>query len=370
MPVPPALVNSMKEVRKKQTTAVWAGPESESGGITQSLLGRFLVCRERFRLLVVEGLKPEATFSAPIEYGQMWHICEEEFATQADKWWDTAVDRLKEYCRQLCTAYPWNKEDIAKWYNICFIQFPIYVEYWKKNKQETNRRPIYQEKTFKVPYELPDGRVVFLRGKYDSVDTTVVQRRRGIYLGENKSKSQIDELKLNRQLSFDMQTMVYLSTLRMIDPDVVDPKLVRGVRYNVVRRPLSGGVGSIRKHKPTKKNPTGESDKEYYNRLRDVILENVDTFFARWTVEVSHQDIDRFQQTFLNPILMQLCDWWDWVKDKPASQVWEDNPGLHWIAPYGTYDILKEGGFSDVDGYVHGGSLVGLTRIDNLFPEL
>ncbi len=32
---------------------VWKGPEVD--GVTQSLLSRYLTCKERFRLLVIEG---------------------------------------------------------------------------------------------------------------------------------------------------------------------------------------------------------------------------------------------------------------------------------------------------------------------------
>ena len=61
---------------------IWDGPEED--GITQSLLSRFLVCRERFRILVVDGLKPVDQFSSRIEYGQMWHLCEENLAAGND----------------------------------------------------------------------------------------------------------------------------------------------------------------------------------------------------------------------------------------------------------------------------------------------
>ena len=46
---------------KKRNTPLWKGPTED--GITQSLLSRFLVCRERFRLKVIEGLAPEDRFS-------------------------------------------------------------------------------------------------------------------------------------------------------------------------------------------------------------------------------------------------------------------------------------------------------------------
>ena len=62
-----------------------------------------------------------------------------------------------------------------------------------------------QEQVCDVPYNLPSGRVVRLRGKFDSVDLI----DGGIYLQENKTKGDIDKIQVERQLSFDLQTLMY-----------------------------------------------------------------------------------------------------------------------------------------------------------------
>jgi hypothetical protein len=92
-----------KSIQPSIQKPVWDGPESDSanGGITQSMISRFLCCRERFRLRVVEGIAEVDTFNHRIEYGQMWHICEERFAEKDS--WDYA---LHEYCKSLCRRYP------------------------------------------------------------------------------------------------------------------------------------------------------------------------------------------------------------------------------------------------------------------------
>lgn len=412
MPKKPSKLGvKLKGVRIKRKTRsndpVWKGPEVD--GITQSLLSRFLVCRERFRLLVVEGLRPADTFNHRIEYGNMWHVCEEEVASKRD-WLLT----LKKYALCLCTVYRTQQEQIQHWYNVCKTQFPIYVDYWARHKDTKQRTPLLQEQVFDVPYKLPSGRMVRLRGKWDGVDLIGKGRNAGVYLQENKTKGQIDEEQMKRQLSFDLQTSIYLVALteytvpqvgKVRTDTVIDhteevpgtsrikPKNIRlfsgeypvqGVRYNVVRRPLSGGKGSIRQHKPTKTKPQGESSDEFYARLGDEhIAKDPGHYFMRWKVEVTPQDLDRFKREFLDPILEQLCNWWEFIsgdRDDPfklvgyklagGGNVDHFYGGIHHRTPYGIYNILAEGGSSDLDEYLATGSEIGLERTDQLFREL
>lgn len=202
--------------------AVWAGPESDAdnGGITFSLLSRFLCCRERFRLLVVEGLKPREEFNHRLEYGNLWHVCEEAFAAFGNKPMVTRFGRtewegrLTDEARTLCRKYPTQQEQVQHWYNVCKVQFPLYVEHWSRHPDVTNREPLLSEEVFKVPYTLPSGRVVYLRGKWDSVDLVTHRRQKGIWLQENKSKGDIKPELLQRQLTFDLQVMLYAIALR------------------------------------------------------------------------------------------------------------------------------------------------------------
>jgi hypothetical protein len=160
--------------------------------------------------------------------------------------------------------------------------------------------------------------------------------------------------------------MIYLTALTTY-LDFEGQKLA-GVRYNVVRRPLSGGKGSIRQHKPTKSKPQGETKAEYYTRLGGIIKEDPGYYFMRWKAEITAQDLDNFQKKFLDPILEQLCDWWDWVEcngDTPLGP-----KGIHWQHPYGVYNVLNEGGHTELDEYMETGSKLGLERVETLFTEL
>lgn len=358
----PSIAKKIQSVPKKRTESLWKGPEVD--GITQSMLSRFLVCRERFRVKYVLGLEPVKTFNHRIEYGNLWHVCEEAFAKRED--WEV---ELGKYGLRLTRKYPLQQDDVQKWYMVCLKQFPVYVEYWKKHQDVQDRTPIFQEQVFDVPYRLPSGRTVRLRGKWDSVDLIGKGKTAGIYLQENKTTSDVDDSSIRRRMSFDLQTMLYLIALAHIEEIGSMPGRLKGVRFNVIRRPLSGGKGSIKQHQPTKSNPKGESLEDYYERLATYIREEPETYFFRWKVEISPSDVQRFKERFLNPILENLCEWYAMVSfDKNP---WgEPQTGLHWQHPFGIFNAMNEGGSTEYDEYLANGSEVGLRQTGELFPEL
>jgi len=383
----------LRQPQLQRKGPMWGGPEKE--GVTFSLLSRFLTCRERFRILVVEGLKPVERWNHRIEYGNMWHVCEEAFASEVRHFdgelngVDTTLwsDNLQEYCKKLCQRYPMDQNDIDKWYNVCKVQFPIYAKHWQEHPDVVERTPLLQEQVFDVPYKLPSGRTVRLRGKWDSVDLIGKGKGTGIFLQENKTKGDIDPEQMRRQLTFDLQTMMYLVALQryeLLTTVGINPMgntksaplgtPIGGVRYNVVRRPLSGGRGTIKQHAPTKKNPMGESKEEYYDRLRGIIdgsseeAPGPEYFFMRWKTEISKADVDLFRKRCLDPILEQLCDWWAYIA---GGEVPAWNPhSAHWQHPFGCVNTIDEYGYSDLDEFLRSGSEVGLARTQNLFPEL
>ena len=361
----------------ERTEPLWKGPEVD--GITQSLLGLFLICRERFRIRVIEGLRTPDEFNHRIHYGNMWHTCEESMSREGH--WNNP---LLQYTKKLCKKYPTQQDQIVHWHNVCAVQYPTYLNHWSKHDTAKNLTPLLQEQNFAVPYELPSGRKVILRGKWDGVNIVGTGKRKGLYLKEHKTKGDVDPEKLQRQLTFDMQTMFYLVALEgaiSIADSQGDgwgwTEPLSGVNYNVVRRPLSGGVGSIRQHKPTKSNPSGETSEQFYKRLQGIIEENRDHFFARFQVEVSSEDIQKFKHQFLNPILEQLCVWYHWVTrfegaDPFLPYIGEDDSHdyFHWRHPFGVWNSLNEGGSSEYDEFMDNNSTVGLERSSTLFPEL
>lgn len=353
------LSNSLKQAQQRQDEFVWKGPfgNDPNSGITQSMLKDFLVCRERFRLKNVLGLRPTEEFNHRIEYGNMWHLCEEALANGDDD----LYNRLDAYTVDLTKRYPLSTADILKWHSICQAQFPIYVEWWSKHEHARKRKGLFQEEVFSVDLPLPSGRTVTLRGKFDSV----YEVKGKVWIQENKTKGDIDKDVMKRNLNCDLQSMFY--------PVALEKYLnrpVSGILYNVVRRPLSGGRGSIRQ----KKNQT---ESEFYEELGSIIKgacgpewglpPDEHYFFMRWNIELSEGDLEKFCTQSLYPVLEQLCDWWDWISSNP------DNPfdnSVHYRMPFGVYSPLYNGKPTEYDSYLETGSTVGLHRVENLFGEL
>lgn len=369
---------------------VWKGPQTD--GITFSLLSRYLADKERFRIKAILGLVPAGGFNHRLEYGTMWHLCEEWFAKE-DFGNPSALSigerippgtwrrKLQEHCTDLCKTYRRSQEEILKWYNVCLQQFPLYVKFWESHEDVKGRLPLLQEYPFNTKLDLPSGRWVGLRGKWDSVDLI----SGGVYLQENKTKGDVYEPQLLRQLTFDLQTMIYLTTLSVeaqgYNPDLLAMwnQPIRGVRYNVVRRPLSGGKGTI-------KQKQGETSEEYYGRLAKYIQDEPASYFMRWMVAVSPADLAKFRQECLDPVLENLLDdyeWWKYVHEQrnamPSLTVFDylhraklfsHHASRHYREPFGVYNPLDEGGSTDLDEYLATGSEVGLERTTNLFPEL
>lgn len=377
-----SLADKLKGVRppSSQRSPVWKGPRED--GITFSLLSRFLTCRERFRITVIEGLKPVKTFNHRIEYGNMWHACEEAYAEHQSVDW---LPTLNVYCADLARKYPMQQDQIHHWYNVCKIEFPEYVKHWSHHPDNVKLTPVAQEQVFNIPYDLPSGRTVRLRGKFDGVDAI----GKDIYLFETKTKGDIDEVALQRQLTMDFQTGIYMTVLQQMlsgkvkydgPPEEALGKRImtllggsggklRGVRYNVVRRPLSGGKNTIRQTK-------NETEEQFYERLGGLIQEDPGYYFMRWKIDLGSNDIDRFRVRCLNPILEQLCDWWEHVSGTSSRESpFDCRPAvhdymIHWQHPFGVRNSLDEGGHDYLDEYINNGSTAGLERVDNLFPEL
>lgn len=356
----------------------WAGPKSDAnnGGVTQSMLGRYLSCRERFRVKVIEGWQPSEKFEAALEYGNLWHEAEESYAGRqhdlnpVEKAFTTGnwQGAVRDYAIKLLQRYPFQQDQVQHWHDMCLAQFPQYVDWWSRHPDMGRRTPLLAEQVFHVPYRLPSGRTVWLRGKWDSVDLV---EGSGIWLQENKTKSGIDAQKIGRQLAFDLQTVMYQIALEewinehcQDDPGMQEQfgHPIRGVRYNVIRRSAHKTPDSMLKK-------IGE----------DVAAGRGGEWFARWNVEVTESDVAKFKRECLDPVLENLCDdyaWWtvgydtdkwDW---QTRLKLFPHHTNRHWRMPYGVYDPVREGGVGEVDNFLATGSTVGLVRVTNLFPEL
>ena len=355
---------------KKKEKPVWDGPSI--GGVTQSLLQKYLVCRERFRLLVIEGWREQREFSHRMEYGTMFHLCEEYY--NQNKNWEKA---LRDHCVALGMRFAINRGEIEKWYRICKLQFPIYVKWWKDHPDVRNSKPIFHEEVFAVSLQLPEsGRTVMVRGKFDGVDSI----KKEVCLQENKIKGDINEEQIKDELPFNLQTQVYCVALKGLG---YSPG---SVRYNVIRRPLSDWRGkfniSQRKGRKTKLGIVGaESTDDFHRRLGQLIVDNGAHFFMRWRLPVTNVDLDKFLAECLYPILENLSDdyeWWSFAKEMGLSpfdmnsrtKYFRKHRARHYRMPFGVYNPLLEGRPGAYAEFLNTGSTRQLEQVTELFPEL
>ncbi len=373
--VPPkrTLVQSIKATIPTDLTKkpLWPGPggEGPQGGISQSLLGRFLACRARAKVHLIDGWQGPDAFKPALEYGNLWHCCEEANemweATNTKRGWRAA---LKAHITELANKYPMDREKISHWYSLCEEEYAIYLDYWQEEGEIVGREPLLREQNFDVPYTLPSGRKVRLRGKWDGLDLIETPKmtasgkripnatEKGLYLYENKTKSQIDAPKLQKQLSFDLQTMFYLVALQMTENISSKPFPIKGVLYNVIKRSQHKSATSMVKkiHEDLDDNRGGE-------------------WFGRWTVDITPQEIETFKKEFLHPVLENLCVWYDIVTNLDGLRhvsAFDLTRMMHWRHPNGMYNPVDENGGTEVDNYLNTGSTVGLVKIKTLFPEL
>lgn len=368
------------------TEPLWQGPEVS--GITFSLLSRFLVCRHRFWIQVIQGLREDEGFNIALEFGSLFHAALE--AHEGKQPWEPSIQK---YYRYLLQEYSGSEATITKWYKICKMLFPLYTKHYQQHHETVHGVPVMQEQQFRIPIKLPSGRIVHLRGKFDSVHRI----RHFIYLQENKTKGNIDIEGIQKTVDQNLQTMIYQIALREALKNgggkafdtgtgtVVDcpgatsarfPRLqIAGNIYNVVRRPLSEKY-AIRPKKD-------ESDDAFIKRLQTFIQEKQaskqqsEHYFYRWQVPISSDMVDNFARHCLFPLLEQVCDWWESIRENPFDPwhtVGDDGDQVinqqHWRLPYGIYNSIYGGFRGDYFNYLSTGSRAGLRQIDNLFPEL
>lgn len=354
-----------------KTPWLWQGPHTD--GVTYSLLCKFLVCRERFRLKVQHGIVPDQGFSHAMEFGSLWHACEEAAHDRQD-----FKQAALKYAKVLYARYPNDKTQIDYWTAICLHVFPVY---WSQRQSTSYCSSVLQEMPFRVPAP-PVGRntvpvnPVYLRGKFDAIH--IIDNE--LWLQENKTKGDIDPDALSAVIDKNFQTMIYLwailyctsvsPPIKSKTPEDETHRLlysqhakshgaVRGIGgtiYNVVRRPLSSRHSIKQKKK--------ESQKEFFQRIAEDIASKPNEFFFRWTKRVSQETINCYARDTIAPICASLAAWYALM----SSGVVEGPH--HWTSPFGVYNSLGNGLRGDYWDLLSRGSTMSLTTISDLFPEL
>lgn len=305
-------------------------------GLSYSLLSKFVVCRERFRIATVELYRSSDRKDA-LDFGTMFHKALELFA---------AGKTTMQITSELMKKYKNTGIDLMLIRQVALI-IPHYVAYYSSD----NFKYISQEEVFDVPYiSQLNGRKIRIRGRWDEVFI----RNGKLWLQENKTKSDINRLKITQTLPFDLQTMLYCYTL-----SVEKKKPIGGVLYNVIRKPnlVQGKT---------------ESDIDFLTRLGKDITSRPDHYFFRSENDLTSSDITAFSKTTLFPLIESVVQWWESIKNDPMNP-WVTGDGKpnpnHYARPFGVFDPMSIG-LGDFFEYVTTGLPHGLVKISTCFPEL
>jgi len=304
-------------------------------GLSVSSIGRWLECREQFRLRYAEGWRSTRT-SAALDFGELWHWLlgrqyqnrgKEKRIEKVLHFYDgvfkeenpqASVRRVEDLHLSIAkTAALWptyqrkyGKEDTArKWVDVEYA-FDVEYDHWPLN--------------FPIPlHGIFDG--VFLEDSGKSVKPTKGLKR--YWLFETKTKSRIDEFEIEDCMHLDLQVMMYALCMRL--EFGAWPK---GVLYNVIRNPQST---------PSKK--SGEDLPTFTERLTETIAKDEDHYFKRWKMKFKTEMLEQWEEKFFQPLLLDI---WNWVHGGPHYA----NPNAL-VGKYGRSDMfgpITSGNFSDV----------------------
>ena len=265
----------------------------ERDGVSQSLLGKWMACRQIARL-DLQGWSskttPAAMLQGTIGHAVLQHVYEgqrkkeigeipstEQFSKilkLVEKMWRAENPRISSTTAQ----------DLEMALLLMRVTLPLYFEYWRKDDKKLIWEKLEGE--FKIPFSLKDGRKTFIRGKMDGVF-----KRSGLWLFETKFKGMINEGDILSTLNIDLQVMLYLWALSKVHK--VSPS---GVLYNVVRRP---GLKLGKK----------ETLPQLGKRIEKDIHKRPEFYFFRFEVAMDKDDIKKWEFEF-EQMVADFLDWW------------------------------------------------------------
>lgn len=287
-------------------------------GLTKSSIEVFLRCREQFRLQYTEGWQGRGC-KMPFAFGNLLHWL-------IARHLDPKIKRIhiseqtglynQVWLRDHPNPSPLAKDIMEEAYVYMEALWPYYTSQWI---DDTSWTWLKVEDNFQVP--IPEADTI-IRGIFDGV----VKNPDGLWIFETKGMSMINEADIEGTLPWNLQNMLYVVTYWKQTGDFPD-----GILYNVVRRP------NIQRRK-------AESWGDYRERLQEDIEKRPDWYFMRWQIEVKRQQVTRWYEQFLLPVLMDVKQW--------------SEGGLHYFNPdalvtkYGRcdlYDVLVNDNYSFVE---------------------
>jgi hypothetical protein len=364
-----------KKLKGKQTqrTSLW---DLDRDGITFSALSKFMNCRERFRLSMVEGWSSKH-ISVALEFGNVFHLYLQAYENNIDP--EDMISIGVNYVNSRAQKEDLDTEtinELQRLIAVAHVTFIEYVKFWKENHSlvtsfyggnapkelyhyEKDFHYLGKEMQFAVEHTLPNGRLIKLTGKMDGVFRPAFNNKT-LWLMETKTKGDIDEVGITSGLHKDLQTGIYMLSMQK-----VFNTQIHGVMYNVIRRT------ALRPR-------VNETSRQFADRVHEDIKSRPQWYFMRWQRTLDEHDIKDFINKTLNPILYQVTQWWDSVKKNPfdPSNVYDENGNVvgsnlhHFERPFGCYDGMTHNQRGDFFDIICHNNTQSFYRRQHPFPEL
>jgi len=265
-----------------------------SDGVTQSILGNFVQCRELAFKTLNEWEKPGV--SRPMEWGNIFHRLDQLWCEEIRRQQLLKRKNIKINTGKIFTDYEaeYRKVALKSGTDMAIVEedfamaepvWDHYTYYWER--EEYKRKWLGLESTFDVQFA-----GYRLRGQRDGVFE--IHKKASLWLKETKTKGKISVDSILAALGFDFQNLFYITA-----SEVETGRKIKGVLYNIVRRPgLKRGKDSLT---------------EYCNRIFDHIEADPEHYFKRFEITYSKEVVEDFQQ---NELPAKLHEFYMWLNGK------------------------------------------------------
>lgn len=291
-------------------------------GISPSSLQKFMFCRERFRLYMLERLREERPFSKAIAYGSMMHAGLEAYCCSGRP--DVKTDNpsklhylkaIDKEAEKIGNRFQTRRSEIDLHREFARGQIKEYVNrFWTR---DCDRKYTEVESNFAVATTLQDGskRQPVVKGIIDAVFFAGGKP----YIEDHKCRGNIDEQYLSDGMVRDLQIMLYCWAYWVREGR--KKTAVPNIFYNLIRRPLS--------QRPFRQKKA-ESLSAFISRVIEDIRNDPKHYFLGREYAITQKDLEDFEFRCLEPLLIQLCDWYDSIQDCPMDP-WQSP--LHFESP-------------------------------------
>ena len=323
----------MKLIIKKKPVKSTYSYDPCRDGVSQSMLGAWLECREKSRINLLLGWSSGGV-SKPFTFGTLSHGVLDHYYN------GIRLGKIKKLDDALHAFPAWMKLSEAAWrkenprantaakdlleecISIAQEVLPRYMQQW--HVEDTSVRWTHVETEFKVPLTMKDGKVVHMRGK---VDGAFVNKRNHLLLFETKNKSQWSE-RIGEYLPLDLQLGYYLTGLAATTGD--DPW---GVRYNLIRR-------------PGERRGKTENLKAFCQRIGENIGKKPDHYYQRLEVQLTTQEKDE-QKFRAQKLVEEFYAWFKTTDKTKRDLMWNSGACENKYGTCGNLSICANQDFSN-----------------------